>query len=293
MVAREGGDDSPPASVNLKQRDPNRNGSCRKQSGVNWRAVRLPVISVAVIDVHLFTRECIATSLQTLGNNLQIVSFAASRDLLQSTNTHDIVLYHAHESVVNHGCDADQLTRLSRLLENVPLIILSTFDCFESIFEAFESGAAGCIPIATTSIKLAIEIIRLVQAGGTFVPRSTLFPREPNRKDTVPPAITFYGLTPRQMEVLDRVRLGKSNKIIAYELGVSESTVKVEIHTMMKKMNAANRTEIACRTYAFAPSHDAGAGHFGGPPSIRRAHATTTAATPQSTNDGERMTGSS
>ena len=80
---------------NLKQRDLNRNGSCRKQSGVNWRAVRLPVISVAVIDVHLFTRECIATSLQTLGNNLQIASFAASRDLLQSTNTHDIVLYHA------------------------------------------------------------------------------------------------------------------------------------------------------------------------------------------------------
>jgi DNA-binding NarL/FixJ family response regulator len=254
MAAQEGGDDSPCIPVDFKQRDLNSDGGRRKHLGVNWRAVRLPVISVAVIDEHLLTRECIEISLQALGNNLQIESFAAFRDCLQSTNNHDIVLFHTHENMAHHGYDAEQLACLTRLLKTAPLIILSDFDCPESIFKAFESGATGFIPTATTSIKLAIEIIRLVQAGGTFVPRSTLFLRQPNREGATFPAVTIYGLTPRQMQVLDRLRLGKANKIIAYELGVSESTVKVEIHNIMKKMNATNRTEVACRAHAFAPS---------------------------------------
>jgi DNA-binding NarL/FixJ family response regulator len=215
------------------------------------------VISVAVIDEHLFTRECIATSLQAFGNNLQITSFAACLDCLQSANTHDLVLYHAHQSSAQYGCDGEQLACLTKLLKMAPLIILSDFDRPESIFEAFESGATGFIPTATTSIKLAIEIIRLVQAGGTFVPRSTLFRGELSREGPAFPGVTICGLTPRQMQVLDRLQLGKANKIIAYELGVSESTVKIEIHKIMKKMNATNRTEVACRAYAFAPSNGA------------------------------------
>jgi DNA-binding NarL/FixJ family response regulator len=257
MVAREGGDGSPSVPVNLKRRDLNSDGGRRKQSRIYWRAVRLRVISVAVVDEHLFTRECIATSLQALGNHLRIASFAACHDCLQSANTHDLVLYHAHENLTHHGYDAEQLACLERLLKIAPIIILSDIDCPESILEAFESGATGFIPTATTSIKQAIEIIRLVQAGGTFVPRSTLFLREAKREGAAFPAVTIYGLTLRQMQVLDRLRLGKANKIISYELGVSESTVKVEIHNIMKKMNATNRTEVACRAYAFAPSNSA------------------------------------
>jgi DNA-binding NarL/FixJ family response regulator len=54
-------------------------------------------------------------------------------------------------------------------------------------------------------------------------------------------------LTPRQMAVLQHLKLGKANKLIAYELEMSESTVKVHVRNIMKKMNAKNRTEVACR----------------------------------------------
>ncbi len=54
------------------------------------------------------------------------------------------------------------------------------------------------------------------------------------------------------MEVLDRLKLGKTNKIIAHELEISESTVKVHIRNLMKKIKATNRTEVACRVYVFA-----------------------------------------
>ena len=52
-------------------------------------------------------------------------------------------------------------------------------------------------------------------------------------------------LTPRELEVFELVRRGKSNKIIAYELGVQESTVKVHTRKIMTKLKAINRTHAA------------------------------------------------
>ena len=51
--------------------------------------------------------------------------------------------------------------------------------------------------------------------------------------------------TRRQVAVIDALRKGKANKIIAYELNMCESTVKVHVRNIMKKLNAKNRTEVA------------------------------------------------
>ena len=52
------------------------------------------------------------------------------------------------------------------------------------------------------------------------------------------------GFTPRQMQVLTCLRQGMSNKIIAYQLEMCESTVKVHIRHIMKKLRATNRTQV-------------------------------------------------
>lgn len=52
-------------------------------------------------------------------------------------------------------------------------------------------------------------------------------------------------LTERQTAVIEALRRGKANKIIAYELNMKESTVKVHVRNIMKKLNAKNRTEVA------------------------------------------------
>ena len=60
------------------------------------------------------------------------------------------------------------------------------------------------------------------------------------RDEAAPPAGL---LTPRQATVLSLLQQGKANKIIAYELGMSESTVKVHIRNIMRKIGATNRTQ--------------------------------------------------
>ena len=54
--------------------------------------------------------------------------------------------------------------------------------------------------------------------------------------------------TARQAAVIGALRQGKQNKIIAYELNMRESTVKVHVRNIMKKLNATNRTEVAYLT---------------------------------------------
>ena len=54
-----------------------------------------------------------------------------------------------------------------------------------------------------------------------------------------------HDLTARERDVLHSLRSGHQNKIIAYELGISESTVKVHLRNIMKKLNASNRTQVA------------------------------------------------
>lgn len=57
-------------------------------------------------------------------------------------------------------------------------------------------------------------------------------------------------MSPRQRDVFSHLRQGKANKVIAYELGVSESTVKVHIRNIMRKIGATNRTQAVYKAQA-------------------------------------------
>jgi DNA-binding NarL/FixJ family response regulator len=223
-------------------------GDRRSQSTICKTPDRNEAIAIAVIDEHPFTRECITKSLPELCSCLEIAAFAACDDCLRSPRAHDLILYHVHESVAKRDKD-QRVATIKKLLEMAPVIVVCDVDCIESILAAFESGARGYIPTASTTVKLAVEIMHLVKAGGTFVPPSSLSARAMNRQRAIPGAVTNPHWTNSQMAVLDRLRLGKTNKIIAHELAISESTVKFHIRNIMKRLNATNRTEVASRAH--------------------------------------------
>jgi len=217
-------------------------------------SIRNRMISIGVVDAHSFTRQCITRSLNEFGDSPDILSFTSSEDCLRSPRDLDIILYHAHQSVAHNDNSDLRFAPLKKLLEIAPVIVLSEVDGPDAIFEAFESGARGYIPTASTTLELAIEIIRLVRAGGTFVPPSSLSLQRISRTGLTGRATKTQQFTPRQMAVLEHLKLGKANKRIAHELAMSESTVKVHIRNIMRKMKATNRTEVACRVQALATS---------------------------------------
>jgi DNA-binding NarL/FixJ family response regulator len=116
-------------------------------------------------------------------------------------------------------------------------------------------GVVGIIQ-DEASIEIAIAAIRLMIVGGYSLPReafgtSDLATREaqelppPARQIPTKIADSDCSLTSRERDVLKFLREGRQNKVIAFELGISESTVKVHVCNIMKKLRVSNRTQVA------------------------------------------------
>ena len=138
---------------------------------------------------------------------------------------------------------------------DAPVLAIVQDCCADVAEELIQRHVTGIIT-ADSSIDMVIAALRFALAGGSFAPpvlvRAHTAPQDPApppqamRAETPELAsqheTTF---TPREIEVLHRLRQGLQNKIIAYELGISESTVKVHLRNVMKKLHASNRTQVA------------------------------------------------
>lgn len=218
---------------------------------------------ILYLDEQHLTRDCISRELERHLPELKIVGHATAQDIAtddaSSAKFLVVVLYDHAERLDAHapektddGRTAAELSLLDQVAPDVPRILLSDVEVPEDIIRAFRRRIRGYIP-TTLPIRQVAEAIRFVVAGGTFVPPSILslssrpdIPTE-NRAEPNPSAI-LANFSPRQNEVLRRLWRGSSNKMIAYELSMCESTVKVHIRHIMKKLNVSNRTQVVLRT---------------------------------------------
>jgi DNA-binding NarL/FixJ family response regulator len=210
------------------------------------------VISMGVIDEKTFTRECIIRCLRTLDDRLRIEGFPTWDECLQTGEGQDLVLYHLRENLSQWGKNSQKLICFRKLLSIVPVIILSDTENQNSLVQIFESGARGFISTGDTTLEQIIGIIRLVSVGGVFVPLGSLSLSKNETEVPIAELGSRNEFTRNELAVLDRLKVGKANKIIGYELGLSESTVKGYIGRIMKKLNVTNRTQIVWRAYTLA-----------------------------------------
>jgi DNA-binding NarL/FixJ family response regulator len=146
--------------------------------------------------------------------------------------------------------DPETQRDITRLCQQLPTILLSDVEDPGQIADAIGRGVRGYIP-TSMPLEVVIEIMRVVTAGGEFVPASSLIAaRQSNNCVTVSQHSGAGLFTARQAAVVEALRRGKENKIIAYELNMRESTVKMHIKNIMKKLKARNRTEVAFMTNA-------------------------------------------
>jgi|SRR5689334_18532569 DNA-binding NarL/FixJ family response regulator len=146
--------------------------------------------------------------------------------------------------------DMDFETAFEAALEAAPqrpIAILSHFADAALVSRALTHGVRAYFNSSMSLTELA-SAVRFVVAGGTFVPLSALNGLIAERPASAKGNSGDDRLSPRQLEVLELLQQGKQNKIIAYELGMAEATVKVHVRMIMKKLNARNRTEVVLKT---------------------------------------------
>jgi DNA-binding NarL/FixJ family response regulator len=199
---------------------------------------------IAVIESRTFIRECIRRSMQSSFPSY-IQTFSEPIELRQKCQQlPSLILLSGTD--YNRDLSAEVLKTLSEIAPSIPVIVLAHNNDAEMAKTAICHGAKGYIPV-TLRYDIAIEAIRFVLSGGTYVPFDYLLMRDwPGNPRTE--ALPATGaVTARELAVVRAIQRGKSNKVIAYELGMCESAVKVHVRSVMKKLKAKNRTDVAIK----------------------------------------------
>ena len=142
----------------------------------------------------------------------------------------------------------DELELAKLRLPDVPVIMLSDRDDADEVVKALACGVRGYIP-TSIGCEVAIAVLDLISAGGTYIPAHTLDATHTEVDGAIDdePSNLSDGLdlTHRELAVMHQLREGKSNKLIATALNMQESTVKVHVRNIFKKLHVANRTQAA------------------------------------------------
>jgi len=169
----------------------------------------------------------------TLAETLQLLSGGERFDLIVL----DISLRHL-------AC-FEGLIRIKKQAMDMPIAVISAFEYPHLALGALNLGAAGFIPKTVSSDGLA-QILSKIVRGETYKPdllqnvERGLFEKTRLAKVTA----AMRNLTKRQFEILQNLRLGKSNKLIAKELGLCEATVKAHVSDVLDKLGAISRTHV-------------------------------------------------
>jgi len=212
-------------------------------------------LSVALIDCYQLSQECLIRAFAAVSPRLKVAAFATLQDCIaRAPSALDTIIYYAHATEASDAVILHNIASIRETFPDVPLIVLSDAEDAhqpKTIRRTLKSGAHGLIPTRTTGIPVAVAAIRFVKAGGTFAPLDMLLTGRTERHVPSSDVSRQMRLTARQMTVLSHLQQGKANKIIAHELGMSESTVKVHVRNIMRKMGATNRTQAAYKAQKF------------------------------------------
>jgi len=199
---------------------------------------------IGIIDRRVLIRDCLIRSLGQLSEFAVIGAISIDEWLERSPHRDVAVILLSLSGCLASEENRAEIRRLSAACAE-PVIVLSERETLGEIVNVFAEGAKGYIP-TSLDLDMALDALWLVKSGGVYLPRSSLSSAQltHNSQETSASPLDLL-FTDRQRAVLEGLRLGKANKIIAHELKMREGTVKVHIRNIMKKLSATNRTEVA------------------------------------------------
>jgi DNA-binding NarL/FixJ family response regulator len=207
--------------------------------------------SIVVVEKREIIKDCLE---RCIGDELgyPVVSFSTLESWRESADKiRAMLIVVSVMGALSHSAqdrDCELVRKLCQMENCPPVVVLADPEDIDYVSDSLRSGVRGYVPAAST-LTVAIEAIRLVLLGGAFVPAASLLAegkREVKAADSGGELNTL--LTERQNAVVNAIRQGKANKLIADDLKISENTVKVHLHNIMKRLRAKNRTEVALIT---------------------------------------------
>jgi DNA-binding NarL/FixJ family response regulator len=189
-------------------------------------------IRVLTVDDHQLLREGIAAVIESQEDMNLIAQASNGREAVESFRRlrPDVTLMDLRMPDMS-GIEA--ITAIRREFPDARIVVLTTYAGDAQAAAALKAGAVGYL-LKNLVRKELLETIRAVHSGKRRVP--------PEIATEIAEHVADDALTGREIEVLRRVAAGKSNKLIAAELDISEGIVKTHMKSILPKLDASDRT---------------------------------------------------
>ena len=192
-------------------------------------------IRVLVVEDHHVVRQGLVSLLKVI-DGMEVVGEAAD-------GAEAIARFREHQPDVTlidlrlpRMSGVDVILRVRSESPQARFVVLTTYDGDEDIYRALKAGARAYLLKGMTTDEL-VATIRAVHAGKSHIP--------PAIAEKLAERMGTEDLTVRELDVLEQIVQGKSNKEIGTELEISEATVKTHINSLLSKLGVTDRTQAA------------------------------------------------
>lgn len=194
-----------------------------------------------IADDHPLFRGALRQALSGIGEGTEILEagdFDSTKALVSDGRDIDLLLL---DLSMPGASGLSGLIALRGVHADVPMVVVSAHDDTTTIRRALELGASGFIPKSSSMDQIRDAVITVL-GGGIAAPAGVDLDVE--RDPEVASVIRrLQSLTPQQTRVLGMIAGGLLNKQIAYELGVSEATIKAHVSAILQKLAVDSRTQ--------------------------------------------------
>ena len=197
-----------------------------------------------IVEDHPLFREALVNAICMANLDaeiLQATSIDEALDMLSATHPVDLVLL---DLSMPGTTGLSGVIRVRKAFPKTPVVIVSGHQDPQIVSSVLSLGVSGYIPKSTSKRELADSIVEVLK-GSIYLPKNyrdvaTTRSAKTNHRDLLK---RLHNLTPQQLRVLDMLRQGLQNKQIAYELKICETTVKVHVSDILRKLNVFSRTK--------------------------------------------------
>lgn len=195
-------------------------------------------MNVLLIDDHALFRDALVLLFAHHLPEFRLLEADSIGQAVEVAREHDDIALALLDLGLADSQGMASLTALREALPELTVVVLSADARRDTIVAAIDAGAAGFVPKVARGTVLA-DALRTVLDGGVYLPAEALAADVPGTAD----AAVIDALSPRQVQVLQLLLQGKSNKLICRALDLSESTVKTHLIAVFRRLEVNNRTQ--------------------------------------------------
>lgn len=193
--------------------------------------MRVQAVDVLIVDDHPLIHDMLGAAVRSVMRKAIVYdafSLEKALELAKSLAADSLVLL---DLGLPDGTGVDVLRRFRRAFPEMRVVVVSATETSVLVSAALKAGVAGYIP-KTSSPQMIVAALGVIAAGGTYIPPQVL--PEIGQKPV---------FTARQLEVLQLITQGASNRDIARILGIADNTAKQHTHAVFQALNVSSRTQ--------------------------------------------------